>query len=203
MSVKPIQWRDEKLYKVCPKDYGGLSQRFLGVTIHAITRGIGIAVVLVFILASPGMFNSIRDWPPWVGVCAIGCAIADRSSYIVKLRFGRIGWFAIQEEERTASNAQRYCQSRKALIGHCLDGHMACRYGVNIDRFSSRRVAPIMRRLKRGSTTGSLSTTRVCCALPRPPSARLTIPSEHPAVWSIPAHSLRRTSPLSDCRELP
>lgn len=85
MSVKPIQWRDEKLYKVCPNDYGGLSQRFLGVTIHAITRGIGIAVVLVFIFASPGMFNSIRDWyllfPPLVGVCAIGCAIADRSSY--------------------------------------------------------------------------------------------------------------------------
>jgi hypothetical protein len=87
--MKAIQWRDEKLYRIRARDYGDLIHRSFGVVIHSLAKGTAVAVLVVFVLFTPRLFTSRRDWyilfPPLALVCSIWAGVSSRSLYICEI----------------------------------------------------------------------------------------------------------------------
>ena len=89
LSVKPINWRDEKLYSVVARDYGDPFQRAVGVILYSVTKGIVIALGIVLVLVGPRLLASGRFWYLFVLPLAVACgvwtAFADKRLFVCEI----------------------------------------------------------------------------------------------------------------------
>jgi hypothetical protein len=87
--MKAIAWRDEKLYKISARDYGGLLPRAFGVLINCVAKGGAIALVVAFFLVSSRIVSDFRGWymflPPLVLICGLCTGFSDRRQYVYEI----------------------------------------------------------------------------------------------------------------------
>jgi hypothetical protein len=74
LSVKAINWRDEKLYKITSRDYGDPFSRAFGVILYSATKGVVIALGIVLVFLEPHLFAQYAEikaklggWQPLAG----------------------------------------------------------------------------------------------------------------------------------------
>jgi len=87
--VKPISWRDEKLYKITAQDYGDPFRRALGVILYSAAKGLVIALGIVVVLLDPRMLVSFQIWYLFVLPLAVACGIwgafSDRRLFVCEI----------------------------------------------------------------------------------------------------------------------
>jgi len=89
LSVKSINWRDEKLYKITSRDYGDPFRRALGVILYSAAKGLVIALGIVVVILDPRMLVSFQIWYsfvlPLVVACGIWSAFSDRRLFVCEI----------------------------------------------------------------------------------------------------------------------
>jgi hypothetical protein len=89
LSLKAINWRDEKLYKITARDYGDPFRRALGVILYSATKGIAIALGIVLVFFGTPLLASIRIWYlfvlPLAVACGIWAAFSDRGLFVCEI----------------------------------------------------------------------------------------------------------------------
>ena len=87
--MKSINWRDEKLYKITPRDYGAPFRRALGVILYSATKGLVIAVGIILLLLDPRLLVSVKIWYWFVLPLAVACGIwgafSDRRLFVCEI----------------------------------------------------------------------------------------------------------------------
>ena len=59
-SLKAINWRDEKLYKITSSDYGDPFRRAVGVILYSAAKGLLITLGIVLVFTEPRLLASTR-----------------------------------------------------------------------------------------------------------------------------------------------
>jgi hypothetical protein len=89
LSVKAINWRDEKLYKITARDYGDPFSRAFGVILYSATKGVVVALAIVLVFLEPRLFASPRIWYlfvlPLALACGIWAAFSDRGLFLCEI----------------------------------------------------------------------------------------------------------------------
>jgi hypothetical protein len=89
VSVKAINWRDEKLYEITARDYGDPFGRALGVILYAAVKGLVITVGFVLIFVEPRLLASVRVWYlsvlPLTVASGVWAAFSDRCLFVCEI----------------------------------------------------------------------------------------------------------------------
>ena len=87
-QVKAIVSKDEKLYRIKARDYGGPVRRVCGIAVHSLAKGIAVATVVSFLFVNSKL--SFSGWllmlMPLVVVFSIWAAVSDRPLYVCELQ---------------------------------------------------------------------------------------------------------------------
>lgn len=87
--VQAINWRDEKLYKIAPRDYGEAFTRAIGVVLYSAVKGTVIAVGILIALFDGRLIASPRAWLffvlPLAAVCGVWAAFSDRCLFVCEI----------------------------------------------------------------------------------------------------------------------
>jgi hypothetical protein len=87
--VQPINFRDEKLYRITSQDYGDPFRRALGVILYSATKGIVVAVGFVLIFIPLRLLASGRIWYLFVLPLAVAfgvwAALSDRRLFVCEI----------------------------------------------------------------------------------------------------------------------
>jgi len=89
LSVKAINWSDEKLYKITARDYGDPFSRAFGLTLYSAAKGLVIAAGFVLFFIEPRLLSSGRIWYlvflPIAVTCGVWAAFSDRRLFVCEI----------------------------------------------------------------------------------------------------------------------
>ena len=87
--MQAINWRDEKLYKITPRDYGDGFTRAIGVVLYSAVKGTVIALGILIALFDWRLLESVRVWYffvlPLAAASGIWAAFSDRRLYVCEI----------------------------------------------------------------------------------------------------------------------
>ena len=85
--MQTIVIRDEKLYTITAGDYGDGFHRTVGILVHSVVKGVGIAGLIGVFILFPRV--SFKEWiallSPVALICSVWVAFTDRRSYICQI----------------------------------------------------------------------------------------------------------------------
>jgi hypothetical protein len=87
--VRTIEFRDEKLYRISASDYGSPPKRALGIIVHSLAKGTGIAAIIAFFVLAEVSIDLGRHWfflfLPLALMAAIWVGVSDRRLYLCEV----------------------------------------------------------------------------------------------------------------------
>ena len=87
--MQAINWRDEKLYKITPRDYGDGFTRAIGVVLYSAVKGMVIALGIIVALFDGRLLESVRVWYffvlPFAAASGIWASVSDRRLYVCEI----------------------------------------------------------------------------------------------------------------------